>query len=378
MLNFSRLRLALSVVAFVFSTGFFMSDAHSQNLLSPEVHADGRVTFRLQAPMAQVVNVSLDGKKFPLMKNEQGVWEGTSEKLDPQIYDYAFDVDGTTMIDPSNRWVKKWLTLGCMVEIPGTPPLVTEFTDLPHGSVHRMIYPSTSVGHSRPVVVYTPPGYEAAQEKTYPLVLLLHGYGDDETAWTEVGRAHLIADNLIAAGKIEPVVIVMPYGHPVPITLPERTSDYFHRNNDLYEKDLTKDLLPFVENHFRVRRDAPGRSIVGLSMGGGHAIDTGLKNVHLFSSIGAFSAATPELNTNDLLKLYPSLTGEKPAANGLKNFWIPIGTTDFLLERNDKFVEQLQKAGVTHAYKKTDGGHVWKLWRDYLPQFLEMAAGRSR
>ena len=369
-------RIVFPIASLLLTTGCLMSDAIAQSLLSPEVHHDGRVTLRLRAEKAAAVEVSLRGSKLPMTKNDKGVWEGTSEPLPPQIYDYTFKVDGTAMIDPSNRWVKKWLTLVSMVEVPGTPPRLTEFTDVLHGTVRRMIYPSVSVGHSRPVMIYTPPGYESSTDKMYPLVLLLHGYGDDETAWTDVGRAHLIADNLIAAGRIEPVVVVMPYGHPEPIQLSERPDNYFQRNNDLYEKDITKDLLPFIEQGFHVRTDSAGRSIVGLSMGGGHALDTGLKHIDKFSSIGAFSAATPQLDTSALLQLYPSLSGSEPAANALKNLWIPIGDKDFLLERNDKFVEQLRIAGVKHDYVKTEGGHEWKLWRDYLPQFLEKVVGK--
>ena len=358
------------------TAGCLMSDAIAQSLLSPDVHSDGRVTLRLRAAKAAEVEVSLGGKKVAMVKDEKGIWEGTSEPLAPQIYDYTFKVDGTYIPDPSNRWVKKWLTLASMVEIPGAPPLVTEFTNVPHGTVRRMIYSSANVGHSRPVMIYTPPGYESSGDQKYSLVLLLHGYGDDETAWTDVGRAHLIADNLIAAGRIEPVIIVMPYGHPEPLQLSERPDNYFQRNNDLYEKDITNDLLPYIEQGFHVRTDAAGRSIVGLSMGGGHALDTGLKNIDRFSSIGAFSAATPQLDTQALLQQYPSLSGSEPAANSLKHLWIPIGDKDFLLARNDKFVEQLRTAGVKHDYVKTEGGHEWKLWRDYLPQFLEKVVGK--
>ncbi len=369
-------RVMFSIAAILMATGCLMSDAIAQSLLSPEVHSDGRVTLRLLAAKAAEVEVSLAGQKLPMTKNDKGVWEGTSEPLAPQIYDYTFKVDGTDMIDPSNRWVKKWLTLASMVEIPGTPPLLTEFADVPHGTVRRMIYPSVTVGHSRPVMIYTPPGYEASVDTECPMVVLMHGYGDDETAWTDVGRAHLIADNLIAACRIKPVIIVMPYGHPEPLQLSERPDDYFQRNNDLYEKDITKDLLPYIEQGFHVRTDAAGRSIVGLSMGGGHALDTGLKNTDKFSSIGAFSAAAPQLETAALLQQYPSLAGTEPAANSLKHLWIPIGDKDFLLERNDKFVEQLRTAGVKHDYLKTEGGHEWKLWRDYLPQFLEKVVGK--
>ena len=241
-------RIVLSVTTILMATGCLMSDAIAQSLLSPEVHSDGRVTLRLRAAKAAEVEVSLAGKKLPMTKNDKGVWEGTSEPLAPQIYDYTFKV--------------------------------------------------------------------------------------------------------------------------------ERPDNYFQRNNDLYEKDITKDLLPYLEERFHVRTDAAGRSIVGLSMGGGHALDTGLRNIDKFSSIGAFSAATPELETPALLQQYPSLSGTDPVANTLRHLWIPIGDKDFLLERNDKFVEQLRTAGVKSDYVKTEGGHEWKLWRDYLPQFLEKVVAK--
>jgi enterochelin esterase-like enzyme len=367
-------RTTLLYAAVLLASCSLMPDATAQNLVSPEVHTDGRVTLRLRATKANEVDVSLDGKKVLMIKSEDGVWEGTSEPLPPQIYDYTFVVDGTSMNDPSNRFMKRWLTLVSMVEIPGSPPRLTEFTDVPHGTIHRMIYPSVSVGRQRPVMVYTPPDYETSSDRCYPVVVLLHGYGDNETAWMEGGRAHLIADNLIAAGRIEPVVIVMPDGHPNILRLRNRPKDYFERNDSLMESDITNDLLPFVERNFRIRKDAPGRSIAGLSMGGGHALKTGLKHIDLFSSIGAFSADTPKQENEELLRLYPSLSGPEPAANSLKLLWIPIGDKDVMLKQNNTFVEQLVKAGVKHEYPKADGGHEWKLWRDFLPQFLEKVA----
>ncbi len=349
----------------------------AQNLHSPEVHEDRRVTLRLKSSNATKVLALLGGQKIALSRNEMGIWEGTSEPLEPQIYDYRFEVDGTEVIDPSNRWVKKWLTLASLVEIPGTPQLVTEFTNVPHGSIHRVFYPSLSVGKSRPLMVYTPPEYGIDSTRSFPLVVLLHGYGDDETAWTEVGRAHFIADNLIAAKRIEPVFIAMPFGHPVPISFSQRAPDYSDRNNELFEKDIMGDLLPFLEQRFAVRKDVAGRSIVGLSMGGGHAVDIGLRNVNTFSSIGAFSAAVPELDQQALLSRYPALSGSEPMANRLRELWIPIGEKDFLLRRNEEFSATLQSIGIQHEFKKTSGGHEWKVWREYLPEFLERVAGNS-
>ena len=353
--------------------GLQMSDADAQRIRSPEVNHDGTVTLRLKSENAGTVTAKIGGTDLPLTKDSHNVWAVTTETLPPGIHDYSFDVDGTRMIDPSNRNVKKWFSLASMVEVPGDPPLLTEFQEVPHGVVQRLIYPSISVGHSRPVIVYTPPGYHAAATQNFPLVVLLHGFGDDEAAWTEVGRAHLIADNLIATRKIRTCIIAMPFGHPLPPPYNDRSDDYSPNNADLSEKDIISDLLPFLENRFRLQTDVANRSIVGLSMGGGHAIDTGLKNIETFSAIGAFSAAAPQLETDDLLQKYPALTGPDPAANKLRHFWIPIGDEDFLLKRNDRFVGQLAAAGVAHNYIKTSGGHQWNLWRQYLPEFLQMA-----
>ena len=350
----------------------YMSDAVAQRIRSPEVHADGTVTLRLKSKAAKQIIAEIAGEELLMRKGNQDIWSVTTGTLRAGIHDYSFDVDGTRMIDPSNRNVKKWFSLASMVEVPGTPPLVTELQDVPHGVVQRLIYSSETVGQSRPLMVYTPPGYDAAAKRTYPLVVLLHAFGDDETAWTEVGRAHMIADNMIAAHDVQKCVIAMPYGHPIPPPYHDRPDDYFADNADLYEQDIITDLLPFLEKQFRLQTDVTNRSIVGLSMGGGHAIDTGLKNVDVFSAIGAFSAAAPELDTADLQRKYVSLTGLHPAANKLRHFWIPIGDEDFLLERNDNFTAQLSEAGVTHKYVKTTGGHEWKLWRKYFEQFLQM------
>lgn len=350
----------------------------AQGVRSPEVHEDGRVTFRLRAPQAESVVVEINGERLEMTARDAGggVREVTSEPLPAGIHDYAFQVDGTRMIDPSNRLVKKWFTLASMVEIPGTPPRLTEFTAVPHGAVQRLIYDSASVGHQRPVMVYTPPGCDAASTERWPLLILMHGFGDDETAWTEVGRAHLIVDNLIAQGRIDPLVIAMPYGHPLPVPHGGR-GDYFEDNNALYARDITEDLLPFLEQSFPVHAQAEHRSLAGLSMGGGHALHIGLSHPDLFSAIGAFSAATPAGTTEELQGRYPALRGPDPPANHLRDFFIPIGDRDFLLDRNQAFVEQLNSAGIRHTWQTTSGGHEWSVWRRYLPEFLERIHGRE-
>jgi enterochelin esterase-like enzyme len=309
-------RLAL----FLILPGLQMSDANAQRIRSPKVHGDGTVTLRLKSASPRKIVVEIDGAELLMTKGANDDWSVTTAKLPAGIHNYSFTVDGTRMIDPLNRNVKKWFSLASMVVVPGDPPLLTEFQDVPHGVVHRLIYRSATVGHSRPVMVYTPPGYNAAAGQSYPLLVLLHGFGDDETACTEVGRAHLIADNLIASDTTQKCVIAMPYGHPIPPPFHDQPDEDIPDNADLYEQDIMTYLLPFLEEHFRLHASAANRSIAGLSMGGGHAIYTGLKNTDTFGAMGAFSAATPELESAALRKKYPALTGPHAPANTLRHF----------------------------------------------------------
>ena len=348
----------------------------ADHIKSPDVQPDGTVTFRLKSKAATEILVDLKGKKTSMSKGESDIWSATISDLKPGIHEYVFEVDGTRVTDPANRNIKKWFSLASMVEIPAKIPLLTEFRDVPHGVVQRLIYYSNATKSQRPVVVYTPPGYNHKSNVELPLIVLMHGFGDDETAWTEVGRAHHIADNLIAEKRIQKCVIAMPFGHPIPAPFANRPDDYFPDNSELYDADIIQNLLPFLEENFHLQKSAEGRSIVGLSMGGGHAVHTGLRHVDTFSSIGAFSAAVPELNAKEMVAQYPSLTGESPTANNLKHFWIPIGVDDFLLDRNDEFVDILKKQNVQHSYTQTDGGHQWSVWRKYLPMFLEKVVAK--
>jgi len=233
--------------------------------------------------------------------------------------------------------------------------------------VHHHIYHSETTDAERSVLVYTPPGYQPTDDRTYPVVVLCHGFGDDQTAWTEVGRSHLITDNLIHQGKIEPMIIVMPYGHPVPLAERAWSEDYRERNDQAMLADVVNDLLPMVERMYRVKTSREDRAIVGLSMGGGHSISGGLRHPDQFAWVGAFSAAAPQA---DLDKEYANLS-ERIAEHPHRLFWIACGKDDFLIERNRSFNDQLNQRGIEHTYIETDGGHSWPIWRDYLPQFLQ-------
>jgi enterochelin esterase family protein len=337
------------------------------NVLSPEVHADRRVTFRLYAPGADAVRVtSMEGHPPEAMsKGNDGVWAVTVGPLAPEIYSYAYEIDGAPLTDPRNPFVKVWLQLNSLVEVPGDPPRLHEIQDVPHGVVHLHTYRSQALDQTRQLYVYTPPGY-AKDGPPLPVVYLLHGNGDQPDAWTSVGRAHAIADNLIAQQTIAPLVIVMPYGHLRSPRFGPLTPEMRQQSNQGVRRDLIEDVMPLVESAYRITRDPERRAIVGLSMGGGQSLATGLTRLDLFRWIGAFSAAVPQ---GDVDAQFPGL---KSAADAhLRLLWIACGRSDFLLERNEAFRAWLDERDIAHEYKLTEGGHEWPVWRSYLGEFLQ-------
>jgi enterochelin esterase family protein len=328
------------------------------------------VTFRLRADQAEEVFVQgiagLEPK--PMAKNADGLWETTVGPLAPELYSYQFNVDGMSVIDPHNRRVKKWLSLDSLVEVPGEPPLLHEQQPVPHGVIHRHVYRSATTGSERNVLVYTPPGYSNDQTERFPLVLLLHGYGDDESAWTEVGRAHSIADNLLDQGQMRPSIIAMPYGHPLPIELRASFDDYANRNVGWMEKDLLDDLLPYLMTNFRLQDGRQHRAIVGLSMGGGQSLRIGLRHLDTFAWIGGFSSSAPQ---RKLSQQFAHLLEDVSTANDrIRLLWIGCGRDDFLAERNQRFVDWLSENELHHTYRPTAGAHDWSVWRKYLAEFL--------
>ena len=342
----------------------------NQNVASPVVNQDQSVTFRMTGQGASKVMVRVAGRPRRMQLNEQGIWEHTTAPLQSGLHEYTFEIDGVRVTDPRNRVIKKWLNCASLVEVTGTPAPLTQQQPVPHGTLHHHIHSSTTTGNARNLVVYTPPGYDIQAPKAYPLVVLCHGFGDDQAAWTEVGRVHQIVDNLISQKKIKPMVIAMPYGHPIPLAEREWSENYALRNNRAMTADMVNDLLPFLNRNYHVTTQASQRAVVGLSMGGGHAIHAGMSHPETFDWVGAFSAATPQGNLNTE---HPELAaGNKTEASGnRKLFWIACGVDDFLLQRNRQFDAELKRLEILHTYLETEGDHSWQVWRNYLPQFLE-------
>ena len=337
-----------------------------RTVVSPEVHDDGRVTFRLRAPDAGNVGVKVQFAQGlqPMTKGESGVWSVTLGPAEPDIYSYSFTVDGLQIVDPANSWLKVWLrTAQNLVEVPGKKPMFFTEQQVPHGTVHRHRYRSKSLGVTRGLYVYTPPGYETNRDAKYPVLYLFHGYGDDESAWTVVGRAHVIADNLLAHKKAGPLIIVMPYGH-TPSSPPEMRSIGRYK---AFEKDLVEDVIGYVEKSYRVHADQRYRAVAGLSMGGGQSLTVGLGNLDMFAWIGAFSSAIPRDEEVKRLLAEPKSINDK-----LSLFWVGCGRKDFLFEANQKFLERLKTDGIDHVAHITDGAHDWRVWRRYLNELVPL------
>ena len=344
-------------------------------LVSPEVKPDKTVTFRFRAPNANQVTVigELDGKTYPMTKDEAGVWSATIGPLEPDVYNYQFNVDGVIAMDPVNPAVK--LGFGAfppanMFEIPGD-----EFDDareVPHGTVRIETYHSKSMGVPRTLWMYTPPGYETGNTR-YPVLYLLHGSGNTESSWMLTGRANYILDNLIASGKSKPMIIVNPLGYvrqgvnlaperPV-VSGPAPAGPGAAPGGGLVGKDLLEDVIPFVEQKFRTLKDADNRAIGGLSMGGGQTVAIGFANPDKFHSIIVMSAGAQNAEQN-----YPGFFKDPAATNKqLKLLWVGIGKDDKLvMAGNNALKESLIKTGIKHTYRETTGRHEWVVWRHHL------------
>ncbi|MBZ5581068.1 MAG: hypothetical protein LAQ30_02480, partial [Acidobacteriia bacterium] len=362
---------------------------------SPEVLPDRKIVFRIIAPNAQ--NVRVTGGDIPALagggrgaaapsgpppgqmtKGENGVWEVTLGPINPGAYRYNFNVDGVTVIDPRNSSISESNTnVWSLVVVPGSDLFDTK--QVPHGAVALVTYWSTALNRFRRMHVYTPPGYELNQQK-YPVFYLLHGAGDNDNAWSTVGRAGFILDNLIAAKKAKPMIVAMPAGHTSPQGFGGRGS-----NTEFYD-DFTKDVMPYVDSHYRVQTGRPTRAIAGLSMGGSQTMDVAFRNLGKFAYVGVFSSgaslggggrrgaapatATPATPPPPDWESTHKADLENPALKkGTKLIWLSTGVDDGLITSSRATVDLLKKHGFEPVFKESPGAHTWINWRNYLTEF---------
>ena len=332
---------------------------------SPQILEDRRVTFRYEDPTAKNVMVKgIHRTMVEMKRGPKGIWSATVGPMDPGLYDYSFMVDGEQVIDPSNPAVKPEMNPDTSsLEITTDTPLFYQWADVPHGTVHLQSYFSKPLKRLRRLRVYTPPGYEQDTARRYPVLYLFHGTGDTEATWTEFGRAHLILDNLIAAGKALPMLLVMPDGHA---DLQEEEGD--HKANFIkFEADVLDSVVPLVDSNYRTMATPAGRAINGLSMGGMQSLEIGINHPDLFAYVGGMSAYVP--NPDDLLE---KALNNRNLNDEIKLLWISIGRDDFLLKDAESFHKFLQKHDIRLQWTLTAGSHEWTLWREYLRDFAPL------
>ena len=363
-------------------------------IVSPEIHENNTVTFRLRAPKAVKVQVTGDflipqkvktsNGEFEvpaivdLVENKEGVWEYTTpEPLKPELYGYTFLVDGLKINDPGNVFViRDVATVTNIFIIGGGRADLYKVNDVPHGTVSKVWYDSPTAGFDRRLTVYTPAGYETSG-KRYPVFYLLHGMGGDENAWSELGRATQILDNLIAQGKAEPMIVVMTNGNIALEAAPGESSLGYVPPTFQLPKTMEgsfethfPEVVKFIEKHYRTKANKKNRAIAGLSMGGFHSLHISKQYPDMFNYVGLFSAAIMP-GKNATSPIYENMEGKlatqfakKPAL-----YWIAIGKTDFLYKANVEYRKLLDEKGYPYEYFENEDGHIWRNWRIYLSEF---------
>ena len=394
--------LALSLTAMAQEALF-----NSSNVKSPVINDDGTVTFNLYAPKA--VKVTVEGDFLPkviidtpfgpqesqgkaeLKEGANGVWSYTTDKLQPELYSYAFTVDGLRMNDPANVYMNRDITtytsIFIITEKEGDKGNLYSVNEVPHGNLSKVWYDSPQLQMKRRMTVYTPAGYEDSKEK-YPVMYLLHGAGGDENAWSELGRAAQIMDNLIAQGKAKPMIIVMTNGNPNCQAAPGEWSKGMyvpsfmgHTGKAVNSMEGSfMDVVKYVDSHYRTIKKRAGRAVCGLSMGGGHTFAISRLYPETFDYYGLFSAGLHLNGTIDpKAPFYEQLKTTTEAQNQLeklfksnpKLYWIAIGKTDFLYKSNEDLRKYLTEKNYKYEYVETDGGHIWRNWRIYLTDFAQ-------
>ena len=355
-------------------------------LQSHQANADHTLTFRYADPVASAVLLNIDtaAKPLPMVKGADGVWTYTTPVLAPEIYSYRFDVDGRPQFDPNNLLgiTPNLVYRGDEVEVPAETPQPWDLQAIPHGELHRHRY-TTSIVQGLPAnqseyLVWTPPGYDARAKTKYPVLYLLHGWSNTVDTWTVTLQADRILDSLLAQGRIQPMIVVMPLGYGQMSFVDGAIGDMWKqkpvvdRNTDLFSQALLTEVLPRVEREYSVSQKREDRAIAGLSMGGLESLVVGLKNTKQFASVGGFSAA---VHLVDPAKDLPLLT---PAMADLRVLWIACGTDDGLITANRKLAAQLKGEGLPVTEVETPGAHVSYVWRDNLIHFAPLLFQRGK
>lgn len=353
---------------------------------SPEIYPDNAVSFHFLAPWATKVQITgdflPDGQEIAdMVKDAGGVWHYTTEPLESELYNYRILINDVPARDVENTYIQRDVSnIMNYFIIPGRRGDLYRVQDVPHGSVSKVWYHSSTLKTDRRLSIYTPPGYETGN-RSYPVLYLLHGMGGDEEAWLCTGRAAQILDNLIAQRKCVPMIVVMPNGNTSHQSAPGESDEgmyqpYLDGSMDTSFEAHFKDVVDFVDRNYRTVAKASSRAVAGLSMGGGHAYMIGINYPWLFNYVGLFSAAV-DIADSQGRKMAPELyrnVDDKLATffeNGGKHFFIAIGKDDFLYGPNQRLRSKMDAKGYRYVYEETEGGHVWRNWRIYLADYVK-------
>lgn len=320
----------------------------------PQVLPDNRVAFKVKAPQANQVSVKF-GKDYNFTKDETGQWMVTTDPLDEGFHYYVLNIDGAEVVDPSTNTYYGMERLASGVEIPAKDQKFYALKDVPHGNVQEILFPSKSTRTTRRAFVYTPPGYGTDTDKTYPVLYLQHGWGENETSWSKQGHANLIMDNLIAENKIEPFIIVMTYGMTNEVVWGKLDEFDITR----FQTVLVDELIPYVDSNFRTKANQENRAMTGLSMGGFETKLITLNKPEVFSYYGILSGGTytPEdLEKHSNLKLVFLSSGSKENPDGIKSA-----------------TSELKNAGINaKSYISEGTAHEFLTWRRGLFELAQL------
>ena len=340
----------------------------------PRVLPDGSAMFRLVAPAANEVQVDICGKKFPMTKEEKGVWTVTTEPLVVGFHYYSLIVDGVSVNDRASEAFYGCGYVSSGIEIPEDEATAAYYTfdrNVPHGQVRECQYWSDTENRMRRCFVYTPAEYDLNPQKSYPVLYLQHGMGEDERCWSQQGRMANILDNQIAAGKCVPMVVVMDNGNCSYI-FGARKNEGRDGFGASFGPVLLNDIIPFIEKTFRVRTDRDSRALAGLSWGGHQTFEVGLRNLDKFSHLGTFSGAIFMAPGADFTKLYDGAFADAKSFNS-KVHALFMGTGSEENFGTQQFCENLTKIGIKNTFYLSQGtAHEWLTWRRCLDQFLPM------
>ena len=362
-------------------------------IVSPEINADNTVTFRYYNPKAVTVQISgdfLPSQKITYMMEGQervweapgradlvehnGLWTYTTAPLEGELYSYTLYVDGQKMMDPSNiyqnRDIATWTNIFTISTEKGDKGWYYQVNDTPHGNVSKVWYDSPTLGMQRRMTVYTPAGYEKNTKTKYPVLYLLHGSGGDEDAWADLGRAVQILDNLIAEGKAEPMIMVMPNGvyfnqaaPGVAVNMFQPTMTNSRSQSTVEIEESFPDIIKYIESNYRVKKDMNSRAVAGLSMGGRQSAALSRKYPKMFGYVGMFSGVVPPEEDDKALE---AVFAAQP-----KLYWIACGKTDGVMVNSLLLKEYCEEKGYPVSFYESEGGHIWRNWREYLTVFAQ-------